>query len=132
MSLGLPESVMAQARAAHEANLPDLCRIDEETSRTWDEPTQKTISTWAPVHLDVPCRVPAASSAGRVIITGETVTPVNPEVKIPIARVGVEPDMRVTVLQSRDPDMVGAVLWVTHNRVRSLGAVRTLECRWVR
>lgn len=131
-SLTLPQTVLDQAQASHEANMWDRCDIHTVTSE-WDEAAQESIETVTPVHLDLPCRIPAPTGQGRVLITGETVTPVATIVRIPLHTAGVEEDMRVTVTACRqDPSLVGTHLWVSHNRLRSLNTARYLECREIR
>ena len=87
---------------------------------------------WTPLHMGLPCRLPAPSAHGRVIVTGETVTPIAVIVRVPIGAHGIREGMRVTITKARDPELVGTILWVTHNRLRSLGTARYLECREVR
>lgn len=132
MSVSLPAEVLAQAQAAHEANMPDECRIDRVTL-TWEETAQESIETVTPVHAAVPCRLPAPTSQGRVLLTGETVTPIAHVVRVPLDTAGIEPDMRIKITKSvQDPELVGRVLWVSHNRLRSLNTARHLECREIR
>lgn len=132
MSLALPPGILAQAQAAHEANLPDECRIDAPTGQTWDDRVRATVEEWTPLHMGLPCRLPVPSAQGRVIVTGETVTPIAVIVRVPIGAHGIREGMRVTITKARDPELVGTILWVTHNRLRSLGTARYLECREVR
>ena len=132
MSLTLPQSVLAQARAAHEANMPDRCDIDMVTYE-WDESAQASREIVAPVYKALHCRISAPSSGQRVILTGETVTPIPALVRVPVDAVGIAEDARVTITSvQNDPELVGTVLWVSHNRVRSLGTARYLECREIR
>ena len=132
MSLTLPQSVLDQARAAHEANMPDRCDIDMVTYE-WDEAAQESLETVTPVYKALRCRVPAPSSGQRVILTGETVTPVTALVRVPVDAVGIAEDARVTITSAaNDPELVGTVLWVSHNRVRTYATARYLECREIR
>lgn len=124
-------TALAAARTVLESTFTDVCTIDRPAT-AWDEEDQQSVTTYTPLHTGVPCRVPDNTSQGRVIVTGETITPVNPLVKVPTTITGVEPDDRVTITASADPELVGAVMWVTNPKARTLATSRTMECRWVR
>ena len=133
MTLSLPPEILAQAQAVHEANMPDRCDIHRSTGTTWDEDAQATVETWEPVHTGLPCRLPTPTATGPVLVTGESVTLVSVPVRVPLAAHDVRGDDRVTITASpQDPDLVGTVVWVSHNRLRSLNTARLLECREVR
>ena len=127
----MDEATLVQARAVLDASLTDRCKVDRPTD-TWDEDTQRTTTTYTPVATDIPCRLLASSSQGRVIITGETVTPVAPLLRCTVTLTGVRPDDRVTITASADPELVDVELWVTNPQARTLATSRTMECRWVR
>ena len=115
---------LPEIRAQAESLMSDRCDIHRATS-AWDEAQQETVTTWAPVHLDVPCALDVPPASARALLTGEAVTAEIPLVKIPVAFDGVEPDDRVTVAS-------GHVAWVTHVPTRTNQVQRRLECRWVR
>lgn len=127
----MDEATLVQARAILDAPLTDRCKVDRPAD-TWDEDTQQTTTTYTPVATDIPCRLLASSSQGRVIITGETITPVTPLLRCPVTLTGVRPDDRVTITASADPELVDVELWVTNPQARTLATSRTMECRWVR
>ena len=127
----MDEATLAEARTIIDASLTDVCKVDRPTD-TWDEDAQQTVTTYTPVATSVPCRLLASSSQGRVIITGETVTPVTPLLRAPATLTGVHPDDRITITTSADPELVDVELWVTNPQARTLATSRTMECRWVR
>ena len=127
----MDEASLVQARAIFDASLTDVCKVDRPTD-TWDEDDQQTTTTYTPVATSIPCRILASSSQGRVIITGETVTPVAPLLRCPTTLTGVRPDDRVTITTSADPELVDVELWVTNPQARTLATSRTMECRWSR
>lgn len=102
----------------------ETCDIERATTG-WDEGLQKTVTTWAPIHLGVPCALDIPPVTSRSLVTDEAVTAEGPVVKIPVAFDGIEPDDRVTVTGY-------GVAWVTHVPVRSFQVQRRLECRWTR
>lgn len=111
----------------------DRCDIHRNGGTVWDEEAQESVTLWVPVHLDVPCNLDEPPVRTRAMVTGELVTPGLPVVKIPVDRTGVEPDDRVTITAVHSisaPDMLGARIWVTHNRVRTTSVQHRLECRW--
>ena len=115
----LPE-LRAQAESLH----ADRCDIHRATT-AWDEAQQKSVTTWAPVHLDAPCALDIPPASSRALLTDEAVTPETPVVKVSVDLVGIEPDDRVTVVG------VG-VVWVTHVPIRTNQVQRRLVCRWTR
>lgn len=127
----MDEVTLAEARAVLDASLTDRCRVDRPAD-TWDEDTQQTTTTYTPVAASIPCRLLGSTSQGRVIVTGETVTPVAPLLRTPATLTGVRPDDRVTITTSADPELVDVELWVTNPQARTLATSRTMECRWVR
>ena len=79
----MDEATLVQARAILDASLTDRCKVDRPAD-TWDEDTQQTTTTYTPVATDTPCRLLGSTSQGRVIVTGETVTPVTPLLRCPV------------------------------------------------
>lgn len=131
VSLSIPANVIAQARALHDANLPDTCIIERPTGPAWDEDQQATIDGWETIW-EGPCRWPDPSRGQPVIITGEKTTPIRPQVRVPWDVTGVQPDDRVTCTHSTgDPSLIGQEVWVDAVRARSLNASRLLDCRWL-
>ncbi len=117
-------SDLAELRAEAESLMTETCDIERQTS-AWDEGAQETVTTWAPVHMDVPCNFVSPPSTSRDLLTGEIVTVDHPRVKVSVALTGIEPDDRITVASY-------GVVWVTHVPVRTNQVQRRLECRWVR
>ena len=93
--------------------------------------TGTDVETWTEVYAG-PCRFPRADAGGRVVVTGETITPASPTVKVPWHVEGVRPDDRVTCTASISPGMVGRVLWVTDTSPRTFQSAVNLTCREVR
>jgi hypothetical protein len=117
-------AALPELRAQAESLMTDSCDIHRLTS-TWSEVLQKTVTSWAPVHLAAPCAFVTPPASARALLTGEAVTPEFPVVKVSVSVTGIEPDDRVTVAS-------GAVVWVTHIPERTNQVQRRLECRWVR
>lgn len=115
---------LPELRAQAESLMTGSCDIHRQTT-VWDEAQQKSVTTWAPVHLGVPCAFDEPQITSRALLADEAVTPRSPQVKIPVAFDGVKPNDRVTVAG------VG-VVWVTHAPVRDNQVQRRLECRWTR
>lgn len=109
----------------------DSCRIDRPTGIHFDRETGTDVETWTEVYTG-PCRFPRADAAGRVVVTGETITPASPTVKVPWHVEGVRPDDRVTCTASISPGMAGRVLWVTDTSPRTFQSAVNLTCREVR
>jgi hypothetical protein len=120
-------------RTHAESLMFDRCDI-HRLSTTWDEALQKSVTTWTVVHANVPCSldVPPALTAGDV--TDESVTRETPQVPVPVAFDGIEPDDRVTitVVASISDLSPGDVMWVTHAPTGTHLVDRRLECRWTR
>lgn len=111
----------------------DTVTIDRLDGIVWDEELQKSVANWVQIAADVPANIDMPPATTRALVTDEVVTPGEPVVKVPITVDGVEPDDRVTVTAvspSGDPELVGAVFWVTYNRNRTTAVSRRLECRW--
>lgn len=111
----------------------DTAAIDRLDGLVWDEEQQQSVPNWVSIAVDVPCNLDEPPATTRALVTAETVTPAEPVVKIPVSVEGIEPDDRVTitaVADISDPEMLGAVMWVTHNRSRTTAVQRRLECRW--
>lgn len=121
---------LIEAREIQESVQLDACRI-ERGEAVFDRETGQDIETWTEVYAG-PCRFPRADAAGRVIVTGETVTPAVPTVKIPWDVPGVRPDDRVTCTESVSPAMIGRILWVTDTSPRTFQSAVNLTCREVR
>lgn len=122
---------LAEAREVQESVQLDSCRIDRPTGIHFDRETGTDVETWTEVYAG-PCRFPRADAAGRVVVTGETITPASPTVKVPWHVEGVRPDDRVTCTASISPGMVGRVLWVTDTSPRTFQSAVNLTCREVR
>lgn len=121
-------ALRAQARSL----MLDSCTIDRLDGLVWDEELQKTVPNWVPVAMS-PCNIDMPPATTRALVTDEVTTPGQPVVKVPMSVAGVEPDDRVTITAvsaAGDPELLGAVFWVTSNRNRSTAAARRLECRW--
>jgi len=113
-------------RAHAQSLMTDACTIERLTS-SWDEALQKTVTTSATIHADVPCHVEEPASSSRSLLTDEAVTLEAPLVKVAHDVAGVEPDDRVTIA-GRDP------MWVT--RAAQDDPSHPVEllilCRWVK
>lgn len=121
---------LVEAREIQGSVQLDACRIERESTE-FDRETGMDVTVWSEVWSG-PCRFPRADAAGRVIVTGETITPAAPTVKIPWHVTGVHPDDRVTCTESVSPGMVGRVLWVTDTSPRTFQSAVNLTCREVR
>ena len=124
------DEILAEARDLQQLVMVDECRIEHPT-RTFDRATGLDVDAWELVY-EGPCRFPRADAASRVIVTGETITPASPAVKVPWNVQGVRPDDRVTCTASISPGMVGRVLWVTDTSPRTFQSAIHLTCREVR
>lgn len=122
---------LTEAREIQESVQLDSCRIDRPTGTHFDRETGTDVETWTEVYAG-PCRFPRADAGGRVVVTGETITPASPTVKVPWHVEGVRPDDRVTCTESISPGMVGRVLWVTDTSPRTFQSAVNLTCREVR
>lgn len=122
---------LTEAREVQESVQLDSCRIDRPTGTHFDRETGTDVETWTEVYAG-PCRFPRADAGGRVVVTGETITPASPTVKVPWHVEGVRPDDRVTCTESISPGMVGRVLWVTDTSPRTFQSAVNLTCREVR
>lgn len=108
----------------------DECRIDRLSSY-YDRELEEDVETVVEVYAG-PCRFPRADAAVRVIVTGESITPAMPTVKVPWDTVGVEADDRVTCTASLTPANVGRVVWVTDASPRTFQSAVNLTCREIR
>ena len=122
---------LTEAREVQESVQLDSCRIDRPTGTHFDRETGTDVETWTEVYAG-PCRFPRADAGGRVVVTGETITPASPTVKVPWHVEGVRPDDRVTCTESISPGMVGRVLLVTDTSPRTFQSAVNLTCREVR
>ena len=113
-------------RASAESLMTDTCTI-ERLTQSWDEAQQKTVTTWAPVHADVPCHIEEPAITGAVLVTDESVTLETPLVRVPVTFDGVQPDDRVTVAGRES-------LWVTRAAFDDAThpVEYLLQCRWTR
>jgi hypothetical protein len=113
-------------RANAESLMTDTCTIERLTT-TWNEALQKSETTWAPVHEDVPCHVEEPAVTSAVILTGEALTLETPLVRVPYTVTGVESDDRVTVAG-------GLVMFVTRaaHDDSTHPVEMLLSCRWTR
>lgn len=105
----------------------DTCRVTRPSGSVFDRDTGQTVVTRATVYEGV-CRVLRPGAGTRVVLTGESVTPIAPPVKVPYDVVGIEPGDRVEILTSQDPDLSGEFLWVKHIEQRTLESARVLNC----
>lgn len=124
--------VLALRRQA-QALMVDTCDIHRNGGTVWDEEAQESVTLWIPIHTNVPCNIDQPPIRTRALVTDELVTPGLPVVKIPVDRIGVKSDDRVTITAVHSisaSEMLGEVLWVTHNRVRTTAVEHRLECRW--
>ena len=110
-------------RAEAESLMVSRCTIERLTT-VWDEVEQKTMTTWADVHSDIPCALTVPSASSRALLAGEAVTPETPIVKVPVTVDGIEANDRVTLAD-------GTVAWVTHSPIRDHQVLRRLVCRWL-
>lgn len=121
-------------RAHAESLMLDRCRIDRAAS-SFDEAQQKTVTTWASVHVNVPCMVDDEPAPARLLVTDQAASPDGPDLYVPVAVTGIKPDDRVTITAigpETDPALLGAVLWVTSDDTQSHAVERHLTCRRVR
>lgn len=111
----------------------DRCRVDRAATG-WDEAQKKSVTTWRVIHDDVPCQVEESPAMARQTLTDEAVTRQHPVVRIPVRFGGIEPDDRVTItyVHPQSGATLGAVLWVTHARMKTNSVKRRIECRWLR
>lgn len=121
---------LTEAREIQESVQLDSCLIERVTT-VFDRETGKDVEQATEVYAG-PCRFPRADAAQRVIVTGETITPAGPTVKIPWHATGVQADDRVTCTDSLTPANVGRVLWVTDTSPRTYQSAVNLTCREVR
>lgn len=119
-----------EAREIQESVMLDACRIERGTV-VFDRVAGQDVETWETVW-EGPARYPRADAQSRVVVTGETITPATPTVKIPWHVDGVRPDDRVTCTSSQTPASVGRILWVTDTSPRTYQSAVTLICREVR
>lgn len=124
------DEILAEARDLQQLVMVDECKIEHPT-RAFDRATGLDVDAWELVY-EGPCRFPRADAASRVVVTGETITPASPAVKVPWSVTGVRPDDRVTCTRSVSPGMVGRVLWVTDTSPRTFQSAVHLTCREVR
>lgn len=120
-----------EARDIQALVMVDECRIERSTGTHLNRETGVETEGWELVW-EGPCRFPRADAAGRVVVTGETITPAAPTVKVPWDVKGVRPDDRITCTSSVSPEMVGRVLWVTDTSPRTFQSAVNLTCREVR
>lgn len=124
-----------EARDIQSSVMVDACRIERSTGLVYNRETGEDEEAWVEVWAGE-CRLPRFDSAsrgfGRVIVTGETITPATPTVKLPWHVQAVLADDRVTVTASVSPDMVGRILWVTAAAPRTFQSAVNLTCREVR
>lgn len=125
-----PPRYLVRAREIQAGVMHDACRIERETT-DFDRVTGEETLVWVEVYAG-PCRFPRADAAGRVVVTGETITPASPTVKIPWHVTGVLADDRVTCTDSISPNMVGRIIWVTDTSPRTFQSAVNLTCREVR
>lgn len=126
-----PPRYLVRAREIQESVQLDECRIERVTV-TFDRDTKKDVETVEAVLYTGPCRFPRADAAQRVNVTGETITPAGPTVKIPWHVQGIRADDRVTCTASITPANVGRVVWVTDTSPRTFQSAVNLTCREVR
>ena len=124
------DDILSEARDLQSMVMVDECRIEHPTT-TFDRASGRDVETWTVVY-EGRCRFPRADATGRIIVTGETITPATPSVKVPWDTTGVRPDDRVTCTASVSPGMVGRVLWVTDTSPRTFQSAVHLTCREVR
>ncbi|MFC0673548.1 DUF6093 family protein [Brachybacterium hainanense] len=124
-------AMLAEARDIQGLAMIDTVRIDRSTGRHQDRETGKETEGWERVW-EGEARLPRADAVGRVVVTGETITPAQPVVLIPWHVAGVRPDDRVTCVESVSPAMVGRILWVTDASPRTFQSAVHLTCREVR
>lgn len=122
---------LVEAREIQESVQLDSCRIEHSEGVHFNRETKKDEEVWTLVY-EGPCRFPRADAAGRVVVTGETITPASPTVKVPWYVEGVRPDDRVTCTDSISPAMVGRIVWVTDTSPRTFQSAVNLTCRGVR
>lgn len=113
-------------RAHAESLMTDTCTIHRQTT-AWDEAQQKSVTTWAVVHADVPCHIEEPSVTMRSVQTEEPVTLETPLVRVPHTFDGIHPDDRVTVAGRE-------VMWVTRaaHDDGTHPVEMLLACRWSR
>jgi hypothetical protein len=119
-------AVLPMLRANAESLMTDVCTIARLTT-VWDEALQKSVTTFAPVHADVPCHIEEPSVTSASILTEEAVTLETPLIRIPHTFTGIEPDDRVSVA-GREP------MWVTRaaHDDSTHPVEMLLACRWTR
>lgn len=113
-------------RANAESLHTDTCTIARLTT-TWDEAQQKSVTTYAAVHADVPCHVESPVVTAQTLLTEETVAAEAPVVKASHLLTDIEPDDRVTLAD-------GTVMWVTRAAADDLThpVEMVIQCRWSR
>lgn len=113
-------------RASAASLRTDSCAIDR-LATAWDEAQQKSVTTYAPVHADVPCHVESPAVTSQTLLTEETVAAEAPVVKVAHDLTDIEPDDRVTLAD-------GTVMWVTRAAPDDhTHPVEVLvQCRWSR
>lgn len=117
------DDALPELRAHAESLMVARCDIHRHVT-TWNEATQKSVTSWTPVHLNVPCAFVTPPARTVTTVTDQSVTVEGPQVKIPVEFIGIKRDDRVTVTGF-------GVVWVTHVPQRTQQVQRRLECRWL-
>lgn len=105
-------SVLARGRSAAESGMVDTCRIETRTGETTD-PFSGAVTGQYSSFYEGKCRFQQTQAQAEQRDTGEAYLLLqNVELQLPISVTGVQPGDRVTVLTSRDEDLVDRVLVV--------------------
>lgn len=123
-----PPRYLVRAREVQDVAMVDTVRVERSSGLAYDRELDADVEVWESVY-EGRARFPRADGSDRVIVTGETVTPASPTVKVPWDVSGVLPDDRVTCTGSVSPGMVGRIVWVTDQSPRTFQSAVNLTCR---
>jgi len=123
---GLPERLaarLARGRAMAESLMTDTCRIRKRTGETTDAAGRVT-PTYVTVY-EGRCRFQARGLTGESARAGEqTVDVLRLELQVPVSVTGVRTNHEVVCLTSVDPELVGRVMRVAQEFVKTHATAR--------
>lgn len=125
-------ATLPKLQAAAVSMMRDTCRIERRAGRTMDPDSLEYVETWSLV-AEGACRVKPMEAAALTRMAGEVEHVTAPHVVArPIDATRYQEGDRVTITAVDpvvgDPAMVGRVLWVTGDPMRSQATKRELAC----
>ena len=125
-------AALPELQAAAVSMMRDTCRVERRAGRTMDPDSLEYVEAWSLVAEGV-CRVKPMEAAALTRVAGEVEHVTAPHaVWRPIDATRYEEGDRVTSTAVDpvvgNPAMVGRVLWVTGDPMRSQGTKRELAC----